>query len=160
MKNNGFGQILSSLRRERKLSQRQAAAELGVSQALLSHYENSAREPKLEFVIRACGYYDVTADYILGRDDKKKQQTLPAPHDCEGAPRLISAAGAVFEILDRLGDDELYAAVVNYLVVPAENVEDLLCDPEAAYDPMRDARLKLAEAEYIKRVREIRNVDS
>ena len=40
---------------------------MGISQALLSHYENDAREPKLEFVVRACNYYDVSADYILGR---------------------------------------------------------------------------------------------
>ncbi len=62
-----FSEILSSLRKERNLSQRQAAVDLGISQALLSHYENGLREPRLEFVIKACDYYGVTADYILGR---------------------------------------------------------------------------------------------
>ena len=62
-----FADILSRLRREKGLSQRGAAADLGVSQALLSHYENGAREPKLEFVVRACDYYGVTADFLLGR---------------------------------------------------------------------------------------------
>ena len=33
---------LSSLRKEKGLSQKEAAAGLGVSQALLSHYENGA----------------------------------------------------------------------------------------------------------------------
>ena len=64
---SAFPGVPSSLRRERGLSQRQVAAELGISQALLSHYENGLREPRLEFVVEVCNYYGVTADYILGR---------------------------------------------------------------------------------------------
>ena len=62
-----FSETLSALRKGRGISQRQAAADLGISQALLSHYENGAREPGLRFVCKACDYYGVTADYILGR---------------------------------------------------------------------------------------------
>ncbi len=62
-----FSETLSALRKGRGVSQRQAAADLGISQALLSHYENGAREPGLRFVCKACDYYGVTADYILGR---------------------------------------------------------------------------------------------
>ena len=65
----GFSETMSELRRERGLSQRAAAAALGISQALLSHYENGAREPGLAFVCRACDYYGVTADYLLCRSD-------------------------------------------------------------------------------------------
>ena len=62
-----FAQILSELRRTTGLSQRKAAADLNISQALLSHYENGAREPGLNFVCRVCDFYNVTADYLLGR---------------------------------------------------------------------------------------------
>ena len=62
-----FAQILSELRRTAGLSQRKAAADLNISQALLSHYENGAREPGLNFVCRVCDYYNVTANYLLGR---------------------------------------------------------------------------------------------
>ena len=68
---SALASTLGALRRERKLSQREAAAKLGVSQALLSHYENGAREPKFDFVIRACDYYVVSADYLLGRSDER-----------------------------------------------------------------------------------------
>ena len=61
---------MSALRRARGLSQRTAAADLHISQALLSHYENGAREPGLAFVCRACEYYGVSADYLLGRTDE------------------------------------------------------------------------------------------
>ncbi len=65
-----FSEVLCELRRGRGLSQRRVAADLRISQALLSHYENGAREPGLGFVVRACDYYGVTADFLLGRTEE------------------------------------------------------------------------------------------
>ena len=62
-----FARTLAMLRQERGISQRQAANALGVSQALLSHYENGLREPGLNFVVKACDFYNVSADYFIGR---------------------------------------------------------------------------------------------
>ena len=147
--------VLSALRKKTGLSQRIVASDLGVSQALLSHYENGAREPKLDFVAKACDYYGVSADYMLGRTDEPMPLNLPAPRVCESAPRLISAARSVFETLDNLADTELYAASVNFLLIPIENAAALLHNPETPYDPKRDAELKLAEAEFVKLLRQI-----
>lgn len=66
-----FALRLSDLRKEKNLSQKEAASCLGVSQALLSHYEKGIRECGLEFLRRACDYYDVTADYLLGLTDSR-----------------------------------------------------------------------------------------
>ena len=65
-----FAQGISLLRRSRGLSQREVSGGLGISQALLSHYGGGSREPGLDFVARICDYYDVSADYLLGRTDK------------------------------------------------------------------------------------------
>jgi transcriptional regulator with XRE-family HTH domain len=73
-----FCEILAELRREKGASQRRAAADLHISQALLSHYENGAREPGLSFVCRACDYYGVTADYLLGRSGDTGSKTAQA----------------------------------------------------------------------------------
>jgi len=81
----GFSDTMSALRRERGLSQRAAASALGISQALLSHYENGAREPGLAFVCRACDYYGVSADYLLGRSE------APAEQSAETKLRLLCA---------------------------------------------------------------------
>ena len=151
-----FSGELSRLRREKGFSQRQAAADLGVSQALLSHYENGAREPKLEFVIKACDYYKVTADHILGRAEEKSAATMHIPHGCDGAPRLISAVSSIFDKLDGIADKELYTAAINYLTIPAENLVVLLDAPDAPHDPMRDVTLKLAEAEFVSNARKDR----
>ena len=68
--NPEFSRTLSLLRQEKGVSQRKAADALGISQALLSHYENGAREPGLGFVCRACDYYGASADYLLCRTDR------------------------------------------------------------------------------------------
>ena len=65
--NKDFSRNITFLRKERKLSQKQAALELGISQALLSHYEKGIRECSLDFVIKAADYYNVSCDYLLGR---------------------------------------------------------------------------------------------
>ena len=69
MASMSFSDRLTTQRKRKGVSQKQAAADLGISQALLSHYENGAREPGLDFVCRACDYYGVSADYLLGRTD-------------------------------------------------------------------------------------------
>ena len=65
--NNDFPRILALVRKERKLSQKQAASDLGVAQALLSHYEKGKRECGLSFLVRAADYYHVSTDFLLGR---------------------------------------------------------------------------------------------
>lgn len=62
-----FPIILCELRKERGLSQKEAAAKLGISQALLSHYEKGIRECGQSFLIRVADFYGVTCDFLLGR---------------------------------------------------------------------------------------------
>ncbi len=66
-----FAEILSKLRKERGISQKKAATELGISQALLSHYEKGIRECGLDFIIRCSEYYGVTTDYLLGVSENR-----------------------------------------------------------------------------------------
>ena len=66
-----FAIIRSQLRKERGISQKKAATDLGISQALLSHYEKGIRECGLDFVIKCSEYYGVTTDYLLGVSDSR-----------------------------------------------------------------------------------------
>ena len=86
-----FAKNLSELRRRSGLSQRKAAADLKISQALLSHYENGAREPGLGFVCRVCDYYNVTADYLLGRSSNPKRQPF---YSKSGLPPISGSTSA------------------------------------------------------------------
>ncbi len=100
-----FSTVMSELRRARGLSQRAVAADLHISQALLSHYENGAREPGLAFVCRACDYYGVSADYMLGRAAQPGHapEQLDALRDAVETLRAASARAA--QALERLEND-------------------------------------------------------
>ena len=63
--NTDFPRILSLLRKERGLSQKQVAQDLGIAQALLSHYEKGKRECGLSFLIKAADYYNVSTVFCL-----------------------------------------------------------------------------------------------
>ena len=69
--NTNFNERLVELRMEKGLSQKDAAADLGVSQALLSHYEKGIREFNMDFLCKVADYYGVTTDYILGRTQSR-----------------------------------------------------------------------------------------
>ena len=71
--NNEFPRILSLLRKERGLTQKQVATDLDVAQALLSHYEKGKRECGLEFLVKAADYYNVSTDYLLGKEEQKEK---------------------------------------------------------------------------------------
>ena len=74
--NDAFPRIITLLRKERGLSQKKAAEELQVSQALLSHYEKGIRECGLEFVVKIANFYNVSCDYLLGRSPNRSGATI------------------------------------------------------------------------------------
>lgn len=63
---NEFSKNLYNLRMQRGWSQKETAANLGISQALLSHYEKGIRECGLDFLIKASEVFNCTTDYLLG----------------------------------------------------------------------------------------------
>lgn len=73
-----FPLILTELRKEKGLSQKEAAAKLGISQALLSHYEKGIRECGQSFLVKVADFYGVTCDYLLGRTSERNELTLLA----------------------------------------------------------------------------------
>ncbi|MGI5976789.1 MAG: helix-turn-helix domain-containing protein [Candidatus Limivicinus sp.] len=97
-----FPETLSQLRRSRNISQRRAAAELNISQALLSHYENGVREPGLNFVCRACDYYSVSADYLLCRSDEPDSVGSIAGEGREFLARMKNIIGSAEAALDKI----------------------------------------------------------
>ena len=70
-----FPKIISDLRKSKGISQKQAAIDLGISQALLSHYEKGIRECGLDFLIKLSDYYEVTCDELLGIS--RPENTVP-----------------------------------------------------------------------------------
>ena len=96
-----FSRTLSLLRQEKGISQRKAAAALGISQALLSHHENGIREPGLAFVSKVCDFYHVSADFLLGRSANRDGAMIEAAGLYDGSAEKGSLKGSIMATLQK-----------------------------------------------------------
>ena len=164
-----FPRILTLLRKERGISQKQAAASLGVSQALLSHYENGIRECGLSFVVKAADFYGVSCDYLLGRTaDPGRRETSPPPEEekppaaepeSETHQPLTRAFKMLLALCDRIGCPALSREVERYLTaavyrmfrrlyrVHPRNAEGLFTLPGPRGEMLARCRMEEAAAE-------------
>lgn len=133
--NAAFPRVITLLRKERGISQKKAATDLHVSQALLSHYEKGIRECGLDFVVAAADYYGVSCDYLLGRTADKAGTMIaveeipeqdPAIRDSRMTPAgvlpvlnkklLVNSLQVIFDLLQKSNNKELTLEVSNALV--------------------------------------------
>ena len=102
-----FPRIITLLRKERGLSQKQVALELEVSQALLSHYEKGIRECGLDFVVKMADYYNVSCDYILGRTSERNSSNAGYDSLNENAGKINIKNSAILESNKKMIVDSL-----------------------------------------------------
>ena len=175
--NPEFPRTLSLLRQEKGVSQRTAAEALGISQALLSHYENGAREPGLVFVVKACDYYNVSADFLLGRtltrdgttitpeelydiSDEKNNSIKGGVLALLSKKLLVNSIGVLFGLLGKTGSREAVQAAANYLSTAVYTMYRKLYDANPDNNPdffsvpprhfqagLHEADMKCCEAE-------------
>lgn len=129
--NSDFPRIITFLRKERGLSQKQVANDLQISQALLSHYEKGIRECGLDFLVKTAEYYEVSCDYLLGRTVQRNLASI-MPDDLPESDEITHMKGnminqinkkllnnttsVIFDLLAQIGNKNLTNAVSNYLM--------------------------------------------
>jgi len=133
--NGDFPRLLTLLRKESGLSQKSAAGQLGISQALLSHYEKGIRECGLDFIARSANFYAVSCDYLLGRSPDRtgiviSVEDIPEA-DAAGKENvykgslmptlnkklIANSLNIIFDLLQKSSSKELTAEVSNYLTM-------------------------------------------
>ena len=133
--NDSFPRILTLLRKEKKISQKAAAADLQISQALLSHYEKGIRECGLDFLVRAADYYGVSCDYLLGRSPERSGamltvEDIPDPDTSKSDKMLrgnmvailnkklmLNSLNVVYDLMQKSRSKELVNELSNYLML-------------------------------------------
>ncbi len=173
MTNNDFPRILTLLRKERGYSQKKAATDLGISQALLSHYEKGIRECGLDFLVRAAEYYGVSCDYLLGRTPHRNGAVIsPGTLPSEGpsspirgkAPSteyhrrvLINSINIVFGILKKINSEGVTQHISNFLYAAVykmfrllysaykKNPQETFSLGPGLYDAQLDAHMALSQ---------------
>ena len=64
---------LRSVREQRNLSQKQVADYLGITSQAYGYYERGERNPGSDNLRKLANYFDVSVDYLLGRDQGQNQ---------------------------------------------------------------------------------------
>ena len=172
-----FNRIITLLRKERGITQKQAAQDLGISQAQLSHYEKGIRECGLAFVVQVADYYDVSCDYLLGRSAERSGQTitveeLPEGNSATGGSvyrgsvlptmykKLIeNSLDILYDKLQESRDKQLVVGVSSYLMLAVykmfrllyeaspKNVSGMFRVGSARWDRSADAAMSMAEGD-------------
>ena len=180
-----FPRILTHLRKEAGYSQKKVAEALGISQALLSHYEKGIRECGLLFLVRAADFYGVSVDYLLGRSLEKNGSpiTLDEVPDEDAAGQGNRGKGSLLPVLNKklicnsvtvvedllgtIGDKELINDVSMYLEISVARMYRTLYDangenPQTFFgaehdvaDLMADAAMKNLEVSIRRRLQAI-----
>ena len=68
-------QRLKQLRKENGITAKQLAEKLQVSESTISLYENGKREPDFKMLLNIADYFNVSVDYLLGKDEQKEKPT-------------------------------------------------------------------------------------
>ena len=66
-----YRERMKSLREDKDLTQAEIGKLLNKSQQGYNHIETGRAELKIEDLIKLCDYYNVSADYLIGRIDKR-----------------------------------------------------------------------------------------
>ena len=64
-----FNRILTLLRKERGLTQKELAQQLHLHSVTYLHYEKAQREPPLSVLADMAVFFEVSTDYLLGLSD-------------------------------------------------------------------------------------------
>ena len=93
---------LIELRKKKKISQGELANQIKISQQSISSYENNTREPDIETLIKLADFFEVSIDYLVGRNNENiinEKITLPTDEvKMLNAYRKCSQAGKQYLI--------------------------------------------------------------
>ncbi len=70
----GFHEKLRELRKQANLKQREMSEKLGIDRSTYAYYETGKSKPSLIVLCKIADVFDVSTDYLLGRDDVPKRK--------------------------------------------------------------------------------------
>ncbi|MDA2274067.1 transcriptional regulator [Bacillus thuringiensis] len=68
-----FGNIIRDLRKQKGITQKELAQSLKLSESTIGMYERNERQPDYNTLIRIADYFNVSTDFLLGRDFNVKE---------------------------------------------------------------------------------------
>lgn len=69
-----FAERLQIARLQRKLTQKEVAVYLNMTERSYQHYEGGTRRPNFEVLVSLADFLNVSTDYLLGRADAPEEK--------------------------------------------------------------------------------------
>jgi len=70
-----FGEKLRKLRKEKKLTMKEFGEKFNLAESTISGYETGNRKPEITIIEKFADFFDVSVDYLLGREIKNTDDT-------------------------------------------------------------------------------------
>lgn len=83
-----YGERLKRLREDRKLSQQQLADRLNINRSTYARYELGQTQPDYETLQRLADFYEVSVDYLFGRENNNNLPGLTPKDEKDIAKRM------------------------------------------------------------------------
>lgn len=102
---------IKQLRESRNMIQEILAAELGITQQMLSKYERDIMCIKVDVLKKLAEYFNVTTDYLLGISDVKR--------DLQGQIRINKALDEYYDLVEAYKGLDKYDREMVWMIIQA-----------------------------------------
>ena len=123
-----IAQTMGQLRKGMGMSQKEAAAQIGVSQAAYSAYERGVNEPPMEMMVRLSYLFGCPIDLLAQRDRLARTAE-------DAREELVDVKRQIAELKAQAGDNQTAMELVKELARLADQMERITDMAGAEYAP-------------------------
>ncbi len=107
---------LKELRQNLHCTQEKIANDLNIARTTYRNYENGDREPSLDFLIKIADYFDISLDYLLGRQN----------NNLLFIDSLSPAKKELISMIKGLNEDETFVAIGMIAKLANQSIDEVM----------------------------------
>ena len=107
---------LKELRQNLSCTQEKIANDLNIARTTYRNYENGDREPSLDFLIKIADYFDISLDYLLGRQN----------NNLLFIDSLSPAKKELISMIKDLNEDETFVAIGMIAKLANQSIDEVM----------------------------------
>ena len=132
-KNGIIGETLKQLREQKGLSMSAISNEFGISLGAYQKYENNTRDVSTTLLKTIADFYNVSADYLLGRTEVREMNTLPKDEPTE--EEVKSLENQIVESYTQMSVETRRACIKALMQIVGDVFLDLQDEDEDGEEP-------------------------
>ncbi|MED0675827.1 helix-turn-helix transcriptional regulator [Aneurinibacillus thermoaerophilus] len=118
-------QKLRELRKKHKLTQKEVADFLGITESAYGYYEQGRNEPSLDTIRKLANKYEVSIAYLIG--ESTDNSAHESSHSIQVSGQNIKLSSAEFQVLQEMRKHPQFAAMFHDLATaPEKKVKTLI----------------------------------